>query len=312
MTNDKAAPGEAPNDAEKASTAEDVGGFFTWANLDGSKYRDYSASRQKSRDDARGRTELQQSAVADVPPVNAATTTAHDSARNAGSPSRSTFAPQGAPRAVPTMMRGRATPPGPRRMAPRSNPRFQKQNESSRWIALKGPMDPELHRREEDVFSADPLHLPTLAFMSLAGGAGKTSVAASIGCLLASEGVRPLLVDTHIYGLLPLFFGARELSPGSSRTFGSANSAPVRVMTLDRAPQDGEQEGGGLSALEQIVHHADGVDRILIDVSTASIELLRQFLPLSPTAYARSGFGRKSADDPAGHGGSGSRARSAD
>jgi cellulose synthase operon protein YhjQ len=283
MSNDKVAPGDFPKDGESTRSTEDVGGFFTWANLDGSKYRDYSASREKSRADARGRNEAQLAATAEELPVIVAPPTTREVGRDAAAPARPTFAPEGAPRKLAAMTRGRNVIPGPRRLASRSNVRSHQQHASSRWVALKGAMDPELNHNEEGPFPPNQLHLPTLAFVSLAGGTGKTSLAASVGCLLAAEGLRTLLVDTHIYGLMPLFFGARELSPGSSRTFASPESASVRVMTLDRVAHDDEHDtGGGHSPLEQIVHHAEGVDRILIDVQTASIELLTQILPLSP------------------------------
>jgi len=284
MTNDKAAPGDSPSDPDSTPTTDDVGGFFPWANLDGAKYRDYSASREKSRADARGRNEAQQSVPAEAPLPNASVAPNREVARNPVASARLSPAPSGGQRKLATMTRSRDTSPGPRRLPSHPSPRSHKQNESSRWVALKGAMDPELNHSEEETFPPDQLHLPTLALVSLAGGTGKTSMTASVGCLLAAEGIRTLLVDTHIYGLMPLFFGARELSPGSSRTFASPDSAPVRVMTLDRAAHDGEQDiTCAQSPLEQIVHHADGVDRILIDVSTASTELLRQFLPLSPT-----------------------------
>jgi cellulose synthase operon protein YhjQ len=282
MPNDKATPGDFPIAPEPSATTDDVGGFFSWANLEGSKYRDYSASREKSRADARGRSETPAAAPLDAVPGIVGTPAVRDAARLA-SPARPQPGQVGPQRNVAPITRGRVAAPGPRRITPRNSPRFQKQNENSRWVALKGALDPELNRREE-IFSADLGGLPAVAFVSLAGGTGKTSIAASVGCLLAAEGIRTLLVDTHIYGLMPLFFGAREVSPGSSRTFASADSAPVRVMTLDRASHDGEEHGaGGQPALEQIAPHAEGVDRLLIDVSTASTDLLKQFLPLSPT-----------------------------
>jgi len=99
-----------------------------------------------------------------------------------------------------------------------------------------------------------------------------------MGCLLAAGGESSLLVDTHSYSLLQLFFGAREIRAGASRAFVSANSAPLRVMALDRWRDEDE-----FPPLNQIAQHIEGMDRILIDISTASLRLLREILPLTPT-----------------------------
>jgi cellulose biosynthesis protein BcsQ len=103
---------------------------------------------------------------------------------------------------------------------------------------------------------------------------------AAIGCLLAAEGTRSLLVDTHVYGLLPVFFGARELTAGTARTFAGTDGAPLRVLVLDTSHQETDHP-----LAERIAHHADGMDRILIDASTGSIKLLREVLPLLPTVF---------------------------
>ena len=284
MTNDEAAAGESSNDPDLTPPMDDVAGFFTWANLEGSKYRDYSASREKSRAEAQGRSGVQRSTPAEVPQPSPTTFGTREAGKSPSASHRSATLPYLSHRKLATMPRGRSVPPGPRKLTPRTSRDAQKQNESSRWTALKGPYDPALKPGDEGALSSHQLHSPSVAFVSLAGGTGKTSIAASVGCLLAANGICPLLVDTHIYGLMPLFFGARELRPGTSRTFASETSGPVRVMTLDRARHEKELDNASdETPLEQVVRHADGVDRILIDVATASTELLRQFLPLSPT-----------------------------
>jgi cellulose synthase operon protein YhjQ len=49
-------------------------------------------------------------------------------------------------------------------------------------------------------------------------------------------------------------------------------------MTLATSHHHGQS-----STVGEIAPHADGMDRILIDISTASFTLLREILPLSPT-----------------------------
>jgi cellulose synthase operon protein YhjQ len=168
---------------------------------------------------------------------------------------------------------------GPRRVPPPNRPQRHPSNSRTRWVALQNFFDPEAaHAQESHVDDLPPI--PVMAFVSLAGGVGKTSLVASLGCLLAANGQSSLLVDTHIYGLLPLFFGARELEAGSARTFaGGANAAPVRIMTLDNASPAAGSEVDWMAT--QVAAHSDGMKRILIDVSTASIDLLRQVLRMS-------------------------------
>ncbi len=245
----------------RAGVGGDVAGFFPWANLAGSKYRDYSASREKSRADLRDHSKGERSrSVDDVNPLAA--------------PNKDQISPSLHRSSNPSPATGSnlATMPG----SQGSTARRRMQDESSRWVALKRSHSPGLRHREEDVEVR--IDLPAVAFFSLAGGTGKTSLAASMGSLLASEGESSLLVDTHHYGLLQLFFGAREIRPGTSRAFVSAHSAPLRVMALDRSRDEGE-----FPPLNQIAQHVEGMGRILIDISTASLELLREILALAPT-----------------------------
>jgi cellulose biosynthesis protein BcsQ len=252
------------DDAEghrRPGAAEDVAGFFPWANLAGSKYRDYSASREKSRTDSRANGKVEPSRA--VEDVHKQPASRED--RNPSAPNRSSSALPVAESNLATMPRSR-TATGHR----------QTQDERSRWVALKKSHGTGLKHADED--KAILIDLPTVAFFSLAGGTGKTTLAASVGSLLATEGERSLLVDTHRYGLIQLFFGAREIRAGASRTFVSANSVPLRVMALDRWRDEGE-----VPPLTQIEQHVEGMNRILIDISTASLKLLWEILPLAPT-----------------------------
>ena len=82
---------------------------------------------------------------------------------------------------------------------------------------------------------------PSLVVFSLAGGVGKTCLVATLGRALSALGEHVLLADTAACGLLPFYFGSRELRPGVVRTFsppgspsGVEGDAPVQVLNLRR------------------------------------------------------------------------------
>jgi len=75
---------------------------------------------------------------------------------------------------------------------------------------------------------------PILAVFSLAGGVGKTTLVATVGRALSSLGEKVLLTDTTSHGLLPLYFGARDLRPGVVRTFSPPEGhtdAPIHLVS---------------------------------------------------------------------------------
>jgi len=147
----------------------------------------------------------------------------------------------------------------------------------SRWFALRG-----LYGRitEEAPPKRQEGQVPVLAVFSLAGGVGKTSVVASVGRALAARGEHVLLADTSLFGVLPFYFGAREIKPDVVRTFnGGPSDTPVHLLTLD-----GERAANDPELLKREVTGAvQDANRVLIDVATGSAAMLRQALRLSPT-----------------------------
>ena len=106
---------------------------------------------------------------------------------------------------------------------------------ASRWYALRGVFD-AVAVLPEAAPSAPPTRAPVVAVFSLAGGVGKTSLAATLGRALSSRGERVLLVDTAPYGLMPFYFGAHDQRPGALRTFsppGTSSDAPIQMVTID-------------------------------------------------------------------------------
>jgi len=140
-----------------------------------------------------------------------------------------------------------------------------------RWFALQGAFD-QPHAGAEN-------RLPTLAVFSLAGGVGKTSLVATLGRAFSSFGERTLLVDAASHGLLPYYFGSRESRPGTVRTFSPPSGvadAPIHLLSLPGEPLAGEEPSTWIS--DTILRSSTGMQRVLIDATTASGTLAKQIL----------------------------------
>ena len=153
---------------------------------------------------------------------------------------------------------------------------------ASRWYALQGVFEGSVPAQA--VPAPVPARPPVMAVFSLAGGVGKTSIVATLGRALSARGERVLLVDTAAYGLLPFFFGARDQRPGLLRTFSppiASGDAPVQMITLDPetlGPESATQEP--LTA--EILKHARGLGRVIVDLATASGATTRRIMRLTP------------------------------
>lgn len=317
-----------PRDQE-SEPGDDVATLYSWANLHGAKYRDFSASRQEMRARMRQRAMAEQARVAREEAERMASPEAeqelledllpqlrHGAARGrAPSPGSSApvkfidkFGGQGKSRPAPVhemrplgsrtagRMREESEPeeefdePQPeqpawlaqRSVAP-SGPgketlQQSRERVASRWFALQGIFGAAMG--EGEPAGGSDGQAQALALFSLAGGVGKTSLVAALGRGLAARGERVLLVDTSPFGLLPYYFGARDVKPGVVRTFsGGTNDPPIRVLTLP--PDSGRGDADGLR--REVTRAAQDAGRILIDVASGSAEMLRQALRLSPT-----------------------------
>ena len=152
----------------------------------------------------------------------------------------------------------------------------------SRWFALRSIFEDNVPLPPGP--TAELARPPVLAVFSLAGGVGKSSLAATLARMLSARSERVLLVDTAAYGLLPFFFGARDQRPGALRTFNppmASGDAPIQMISLD--PQSLGVEASNTEALAvEIEKYARGVGRVIVDLATASGATARRILRLSP------------------------------
>jgi cellulose synthase operon protein YhjQ len=344
-----------PNDTspknKENEQADDVATLYSWANLHGAKYRDFSAARQEMRAQMRQRAMAERARLAreeaqkqnglpgeplwqDLLPEgrratgtlsgrtdplprggmeqkrpennNLSRATEHSErpqwaedwaasgmpASAGESTSPRSFPPREEPGADSVRTgNGRLSEPDlgpPVRPAwleePQSYPQgagnelLQQSRErvASRWFALRG-----LFGRNPDETPAERMEgqVPILVLFSLAGGVGKTSLAASLGRALAARGERVLLADTCSFGLLPFYFGAHDIKPGLVRTFsGGAGDLPIKVMTIEAERDSGDND----LLRREIVRGAQDATRVLVDIPTGSAAILRLALRLAP------------------------------
>ena len=166
--------------------------------------------------------------------------------------------------------------------APEDTLQGSRERLASRWYALRSLFDGPMPA--EAVPTPAPARAPVTAVFSLAGGVGKTSLVATLGRALSARGERVLLVDTAPYGLLPFFFGARDQRPGLLRTFsppGVSSDAPIQMITLD--PEGLGPDATGQDALAtEISTYARGVNRVIVDLATASGATTRRVMRMAP------------------------------
>lgn len=156
---------------------------------------------------------------------------------------------------------------------------------ASRWFALKG-----VFKHTGPELPAMPLarpvegRMPLLAVFSLAGGVGKTSLTATLGRAFASQGEKVLLTDTTSRGLLPYYFGERELRVGEVHTFqppAGSPGAPLSLVIYDAASMSADERQQEVLTAE-ILRIGQGNQRLVLDLSSGSSWLVRRMVELHP------------------------------
>jgi cellulose synthase operon protein YhjQ len=157
---------------------------------------------------------------------------------------------------------------------------------AARWYALKGVFDPALPALPALVPDALGIaRTPLLLVFSLAGGVGKTSLAATLGRALSARGERVLLADTTSHGLLPFYFGARELRDGVVRTFSApegSSDSPIDLVSYNLAGT-GDDEPRQADLTDRILGNAQGGNRLVLDLAQGTSWMVRRLARLRPT-----------------------------
>jgi cellulose synthase operon protein YhjQ len=298
-------------------TPDDVATLYSWANLHGAKYRDFSATRAHIREQARQR--VQEAMVAERSRADKATQT--DTALNRietegvvqnipakreaiesleqqpvretlirQSPIRSSDVAAPAPVAVARFEPQIEPSPEPA-LTPVSagfkpvsvaSPAVEArtaQSISTRWFALNGIFPENIPAP-----SPERSRVPAMAVFSLAGGVGKSSIVASLGRALSANGEQVLLVDTAAFGMLPFFYGAKDQRPDVLRSFVAPDAdveSRVEVLALD-VHRFGPEGNIPEPFTKEILRHAGSASRVIIDLATASNMIVRRILRMTP------------------------------
>jgi cellulose synthase operon protein YhjQ len=234
---------------------EEIAELYSRAHLEGSRYWDFSASRNQVRGQFRRRMgqETERSLASEPPAVS------RDQNSKAASAIENAQPENGL---------------------------------SSRWFALQSVLKPSQFPEAESTETGLEPKPPFLLVLSFAGGVGKTCLVATLGRALAALGERVLLAETAMCSMLPFYFGSREFRPGVVRTFSPPGSSaasqvsketdtPVRVLTL-QAEVFGGETGHTDPMIEELLRDSASSNRILVDVATASQDVTSRLLLLRP------------------------------
>jgi cellulose synthase operon protein YhjQ len=187
---------------------------------------------------------------------------------------------------VPTVQKPMMFQPPPAQSSVADTLQHSRERVAARWFALKGVFEqPGQEEPEIAPVRQKEIRTPVLAVFSLAGGVGKTSLVATVGRALSSMGEKVLLTDTTSHGLLPFYFGASELRPGTVRTFSppsGSTDAPIYLVSYDVDQKGGDEAVQDLLT-EEILENSRGTHRILLDLTASSSWIIRRMAPMSPT-----------------------------
>jgi cellulose synthase operon protein YhjQ len=280
---------EKPQEPEEGSMPEEVVRLYSQANLPGTRYWDFSASRKQVQGQFRRRIEREHAERAGVERPAPSTRPAIEQIRSSQFQSGLTQKSASAP-----VVRSVAAVPELSAVRRPSMPAHT-ESPSTRWYALQSVFAPVPATVQLPV--APPIspvpRPPVMAVFSLVGGVGKTSLVATLGRALSALGEQVFLVDTTSGGLLPFYFGSRECKPGMVRTFApptfppsaagrGENQVPVQLLNLE-AERFPRYEGGQDLLLGKLLQDGRAASRILVDVATGGREVNERLLALQPT-----------------------------
>jgi cellulose synthase operon protein YhjQ len=275
-------------------TPEDIATLYSRARIEWTRYWDFSASRKQVRQQLRlgvvreplewpsptgPVAEFQSQPKEELPQVQFREVRIEDPELQ---DSQAQEAPQVQTTEVQTI---EMEAPGPQ---PEPMPQATTPGAATRWYALRAIFAPAQASLDPSTFPAFEPRPPIVVVFSLAGGVGKTCLVGTLGRVLSALGEHVLLAETAACGLLPFYFGSRELRPGVVRTFfppgafGEDCDAPVQMLNLqgDRSPGDGSQPD---ALMADLLRDGHGASRIVVDVATANRNWMSRLLSLRPT-----------------------------
>ena len=156
---------------------------------------------------------------------------------------------------------------------------------AARWFALKGVFErgrPELPAMH--AIRPGDAQKPLLAVFSIAGGAGKTSLVATLGRALSAQGENVVLADTTSHGLLPIYFGCDDVRAGVVQAIPPAagsSDPPVSLAAHDFAGRD-EDERQREALTDDVLRSGLGSHRLLLDICSGTSWLIRRLVGFHP------------------------------
>ena len=151
---------------------------------------------------------------------------------------------------------------------------------ADRWFALQSSLDRGLPQATD---ASGRMQAPLLMVYSLAGGVGKTSLAANLGRELAGSGESVLLAEVTTHAVLPFYFGSTDVRLGAVRTFSPpANStgAAIHVVSYDALALSGDAKAQD-AVEEELIRSGALAPRVILDLAPSAMWLARRLAGLN-------------------------------
>jgi cellulose biosynthesis protein BcsQ len=238
----------AESNSSQDGIAKDIAHLYSWANVQDTHYRDFSKQRREQR--------VQSSQSAEKVESEPAPVTAAQDPSIELEPVRSS--PPIEITTIPEL--STATQPVRSDLTTASL-------DISQWFA-RTPLFPA-----RELLADHPSTQSSIAIYSLAGGVGKSTLAANLAATLCSLGEETLIVDTSGLSLLPFFFGASDFKAGIRSFFAPGpDQIPVRVICSEDSDENWLES--------QVKPAMRASQRTIFDIGSVPEELLADIFAL--------------------------------